>query len=166
MCRSDGGLRNKTHKIYTRDLESGQTHRGHPNIFLMSRGRFLRLWVYDEELSGGREGADFQFVKYQKYHGTWFRHLPKQCTCLSRTDIDQGLEYHSLVRDQSRNSKIDPLKKAQINYWGKEAGHSRISLDFPWHRIVEYSLPRPSAVRHKRWWKKFWSIRARLGGNP
>ena len=161
-----GDLRNKMYKIHTRDPESGQTYRGHPNIFLMSRGRFLRLWGYDEEFSGGHGGEDFRFVKYQKYHGTWFRHLPKRYVCVRRNDIDRGSEYHSLIRDQSRNSKIDPLKKAQIIYWGKEAGHSRIFLDFPWHRVVEYSLPRPAAVQHRRLWKKFWLIRTLLGGDP
>ena len=160
-----GGLRNRAYKIHRKDPISQKIMNCHPNIFLMSRGRFLRLWGYDEEFSGGHGAEDFRFVKYQKYHGTWFRYLPKRYFCIPSADIDREHGYHSLVRDQSRNSKIDPLKKAQITYWGKEAGHSRIFLDFSWHKVLEYTLPRPRTVPENRWWKKLWLLRTLLGGH-
>lgn len=151
------------YKIYRKDRENGSIRKGHPNTFFMSRGRFMRLYGYDEEFSGGYGAEDYRFVKFQKYHGSWQHHLPKKFYCHKRTEIDRDKSYHSLERDFSRNTSIDQRKRNELLMWGGEAGHSRMFLDFKWEKVFEKNrsgrvLPKPD-----RLWKHMWWFRTLFG---
>lgn len=136
----------------------------HPNIFFLSRARFLRLYGYDEEFGGEYGYEDLRFCKWHKYHGTWFRTLPKSILCIMRKDVDLEKSYHSLTRDLTRNHELDVRKHNEVLHWGEEAGHSRMFLQFPFETVrvrhrSNRGVPRP----RRRWFKHFWWLRTVLG---
>ncbi|MDP2828656.1 MAG: glycosyltransferase family A protein [Sulfuricellaceae bacterium] len=141
----------------------GKRYGFHSNIFIMSRARFMRLYGYDEEYSGGYGAEDYRFVRFQKYHGSWMRVLPNKYFCVDRKWVDREAGYHSLNRDLSRNTPIDERKKNELLEFGPEAGHSRMFLNFPWEIVRDVhrsaSVNRPS----KRWWKHLWLFRTLFG---
>jgi len=147
------------YKIYRKDKESGSIRNGHPNTFFMSRGRFMRLYGYDEEYSGGYGAEDYRFVKFQKYHGSWQHHLSKRYYCHKRTEIDRDEAYHSLKRDFGRNTTIDHRKRNELLCGGAESGHSRIFLNFRWEIMLDNSRSVKMAVVSRRWWKHLWWFR-------
>ncbi len=81
------------YKIFKKDKQTGVIQKGHANTFFMSRGRFMRMYGYDEEFSGGYGSEDFRFVKFKKYHGCWQHYLPKRFFCHRRI-IDHSNSYH------------------------------------------------------------------------
>jgi len=152
--------RNKFYKTRINHVDRGFIGKGHPNVFFMSRARFLRFYGYDEEFSGGHGAEDYRFVKYQKYHGSWQKHLPKKFYCYRRNqNIDLEKSYHSLSRNHKRNTPIDKKKVNEILCWGSESGHSRLFLNFEW-RIVKYS-DRSNKMNRKEklYWKHLWWFR-------
>lgn len=154
-----GNIGKKFYKIWKQDPISKQYKRPHPNTFLISRGRFIRLYGYDEEYCGGYGAEDYRFVKFQKYHGSWQKHLPKKYYCIARKYIDRDNSYHSLDRDLSRNTPIDARKRNELLYWGEESGHSRMFLNFNWDIIHIHNRWTKPAKRRKCYWKHLWILR-------
>lgn len=142
-------------KIYRR--ENGKVIKGHSNLFFMSRARFMRFWGYDEEYSGDYGAEDYRFVKFQKYHGSRQRYLPKRFYCAER-QVDRKESYHSLKRDLSNNTPIDARKHEEVCTYGYEKGHSRTFLNFNWHTVKKNELPAP-AFGVCRYWKPIWWLR-------
>lgn len=143
-------------KIYRMDNKGGR-YTGHPNMFFMSRGRFMRFYGYDEEYAGHYGGEDFRFVKFQKYQGSRQRYLPKKIICYDR-QLNRDSSYHSLQRDLTHNTPIDSRKAKEIAQYGPEAGHSRLFLNFKWE--IKKNILRLAPVRKKRvLWKSLWWFR-------
>jgi hypothetical protein len=154
---SMGSLGKQFYKVWRKDSITGIIGRPHSNTFLISRGRFLGLYGYDEEYCGGYGAEDYRFVKFQKYHGSWQRKLPKKYYCIRRRECLE--KDHSLIRDFERNTPIDQRKRNELLYWGKESGHSRIFLNFKWDIVCAYNRrTKPNMVR-KYYWKRLWLLR-------
>lgn len=151
------------YKIYRKDRETSAIRKGHPNTFFMSRGRFIRLYGYDEEFSGGYGAEDYRFVKFFKYHGSWQHHLPKRFYCHKRTEINRDGAYHSLKRDFSRNTPIDQRKRSELLEWGAEGGHSRMFLNFRWELKRQFWRAKDVPKPRKRYWKHLWLFRTVFG---
>lgn len=138
---------------------TGKKTKGHPNIFLLSRSRFLRLYGYDEEFCGHYGAEDYRMVKIHKYCGTRFPHLPGKYRCFQREDIDRDISYHSLSRDLTYNTPIDSRKKKEILTYGPEAGHSRMFLNFSWkvvkthHRSISFEREKHLLWKHLWYWR-------------
>jgi hypothetical protein len=155
-------LGKKFYKIWKLNKDN-KISRPHPNTFLISRGRFLELYGYDEEYSGGYGAEDYRFVKFQKYHGSWQRKLPKSFYCVKREEINRDAEYHSLERSFSRNTPIDHRKRNELVLWGELSGHSRMFLNFKWDLILNHNRDnRPIKIDNKLW-KKLWILRTLKG---
>jgi hypothetical protein len=150
-------------KIYRTCPTTGRLRKGHSNIFLLSRARFLRLYGYDEEFSGHYGSDDYRFVKFQKYHGSRQRYLPKNYRCFPRADIDWKASYHSLERDLGPNTPVDARKEYEIKNYGHDAGHSRMFLRFRWEVLLERSRPVRMQRRKDRLWQKLWYWRWLVG---
>lgn len=159
--RKAGNPKKNFYKIRINHVDRGFIGKGHPNVFFMSRARFFRFYGYDEEFSGGHGSDDVRFVKHQKYHGSWQKHLPKKYFCYKRNkDIDLDESYHSLSRDHARNTPIDKRKANEIVCWGAESGHTRLFLNFEWKIAKEYRRKVDSTDRPiKRYWKHLWWFR-------
>jgi len=142
----------------------GLVGKAHSNNFFMSRSRFMRLYGYDEEYSGGYGAEDYRFVKFHKYHGSWQRNLSKKYYCQRRSEIDREKAYHSLERDFSRNTPIDKRKRSELIYWGPEAGHSRVFLNFDWVTVYRNKRDVQNYPRKpQRVWKQLWLFRTLFG---
>lgn len=157
---------NECGRHFYRVFRWGTKTRPHPNIFLISRARFLRFYGYDEEFSGHYGAEDYRFVKLQKYYGTRFIKLSKKYRCFERDDIDRNQAYHSLERDLSHNTPIDVRKKQEILTYGPDAGHSRLFLNFNWMVLHEHDrqVDIKRIKRRKRpLWKHLWYWRWLFG---
>lgn len=129
----------RLYKMWRRDA-NGQYEKGHPNLFVMSRGRYMECFGYDEEFAGHYGAEDYRFVKYQKARGSLQKYLPKRIWCIERQDIDRKRSYHSLVRDHSFNSPIDSRKRHELAHVGNGYGHSRTFLNFTWTVLLDKHL--------------------------
>lgn len=136
-----------------RKTEQGEYIKGHPNLFVMSRGRFMECHGYDEELAGSYGSDDYRFVKYQKARGSFQTYLPKRIWCFERQDIDRKKSYHSLVRDLSFNSAADSRKRHELAHVGHGYGHSRMFLNFTWTMLADRQLAIASERPASRGWK-------------
>lgn len=141
----------------------GAKTRPHPNVFLISRARFLRFYGYDEEFAGHYGSDDYRFVKIQKYYGTRFIKINRRYRCFQRKDIDLERSYHSLTRDLSYNRPIDQRKKQEILTYGPNAGHSRIFLNFKWEILKENSRRINICRKRRPLWKHLWYWRWLFG---
>lgn len=142
-----------------RRLQQGQfLKHSHPNIFLLSRARFLRLWGYDEHFCGHYGHDDVWFVKFQKWHGSRQRHLPRRYPILVRTDDTRSLT-HTLERDLTTNRNLYEEKRRQVERFGKYGGHSRRFLDFEWKLGLERSRLTEPTLGPDRNWKRLWWLR-------
>lgn len=150
-------------KIYRTDPVSGKFRHGHSNIFLLSRGRFLRLHGYDEEYCGHYGYEDYRFVKFQKYHGSRQRYLSKRYRCIPRVDIDRDEAYHGLERDLSHNKTVDSRKEYEMKQYGRSAGHSRTFLRFRWEVCLNRSRDVRIERRSNPLWQKSWYWRWLVG---
>lgn len=146
----------KFFRVYRVD-DDGKRFRGHPNMFFMSRARFMRFFGYDEEFSGHYGAEDVRFSRIQKYHGSSQRYLPKRYLSYDRK-LNRDDSYHSLRRDLSHNTPIDARKVREINTYGPEAGHSRIFLNFEW-QIKSRQFRAVPARPTRRCWKLLWWFR-------
>ncbi len=130
----------------------------HPNTFLMSRSRFLRLHGYDEEFCGHYGFDDAMFWRWQRYHGTRFLYLPKDCYTIVRQS--NKVKDHSLKRDLDHNRGIAERKRQEWKKYGPNAGHSRQFLNFTWttkmDRIRKTHLPPPAINKS---WTSTWIFR-------
>ena len=149
------------YRIYRR----GERTRPHPNIFLLSRARFLRFYGYDEEFAGHYGAEDYRFVKLQKYYGTRFIKMNRRYRCVERDDIDRDQSYHSLDRDLSHNTPIDRRKKQEVLAYGPDAGHSRIFLNFSWKIVKENTRNTVITRKRRPLWKHLWYWRWLFGYN-
>lgn len=148
------------YKIYRTDAE-GKIQRSHPNLFVMSRARFMRLWGYDEHFCGHYAHDDVWFSRFQKWHGSRQRHLPKHIRVFVRTKEQRSFT-HSLQRDLTTNEKIFAEKRAAIESHGEYQGHTRRFLDFKWDVALERARPTRPARKENRWWKPLWWFRLLL----
>lgn len=129
----------------------------HANTFFMSRGRFLRLYGYDEDFSGHYGFDDVTFWRWQRNHGTRSAYLPRSCRVIDR-DLDRDAAYHSLERDLSHNRDVARQKRGAWAAHGPEAGHSRRFLGFSWTVRMDRRRGRPPPVPHP-WWARLWLLR-------
>jgi len=152
-----------------RRTPDGQPDRSHPNVFVLSRARFLRLYGYDEEFCGNYGFDDVIFVKWQKYNGTRFGYLGSRFWWLggkyykSHREIDRDRSYHSLVRDFGPNEEVWARKIEEMKTYGHDAGHSRMFLNFKWEVVNEQHRPYEPARREDRLWQKLWYWRWLVG---
>lgn len=130
----------------------------HPNTFIMSRGRFLECYGYDEEFCGAYGYEDGMFWRWQRYNGTRFGYMKRRYPILVRKIKEET--YHSLKRDKSRNAVLRSRKMQEISRFGPAGGHSRQFLNFTWKMVEDRKR------RHLTWqfpknmyWKKFWWLR-------
>ena len=132
------------------------------NIHCMSRGRFLGLFGYDEELCG-HYGSDPMFFQWQKLHGTRLRRISSRYPCFlrERHAEDAG---HTLTRDPARSLKIRRRNMERIHRYGDPAGHSRSALCFPWEVIADlHRRGAPPPPREDRGWARRWWLRWLFG---
>lgn len=147
--------RSTFYKFYRRDAV-GNTRKGHPNTFFMSRARFFRFYGYDEEFAGKYGAEDYRFVKNQKYHGSLQRYLNNKFWCTWRKDLNKKDDYHSLERDHGENTPIDARKAEEIRKFGAEYGHSRQFLNFTWKYTKVSRLPSQPLRENHWWWRRWW----------
>jgi hypothetical protein len=165
MLRHAIKMRNPGRRVYRfwrRFRTSGEMRpKPHANSFFMSRARFLRFYGYDEEFCGSYGFFGGWLTQFHRYHGTWLRHFPRRYACISS---DQGMKEHdhNLQRDGTRNQQIYLRKRNEAHYWGPEAGHSRLFLNFNWKLMKEQSRPRPKP-RINRTWKHLFPFRILFG---
>jgi hypothetical protein len=154
VARGSPGKR--IYKLFRRHA-GGRLERGHPNIFFLSRARYLEHFGYDEEFCGAYASDDYRFVKYQKAQGSLMPHLPRRYWCADRPKIDRARGYHSLLRDHSFNTPVDRRKDRELAWHGRGAGHSRMFLNFQWDILAEQRRPgRPQRPVDKRWKRRWW----------
>lgn len=138
--------------------QDGSPKHPHANTFVLSRARFLRLWGYDEHFSGHYAHDDVWFVRFQKWHGSRERYLPRRFPIQMRSGITGELT-HTLERDLRTNDKLYQEKRRQVEQFGAYQGHTRRFLDFEWKLSLERARstqPKPSPCRT---WKPLWLLR-------
>ncbi|WP_211236847.1 glycosyltransferase family A protein [Chitinimonas koreensis] len=145
----------RLYRFWRQDGQGGW-QKGHPNIFFLSRARFMEHFGYDEEFAGHYGAEDIRFVKYQKAMGTLHYHLPRRYWCYERQDIDRGRAYHSLGRDLSFNTPVDSRKRQELDEYGHGAGHSRSFLGFSWTTLREdwRTVERPRRPDQRWKWRQ------------
>ncbi len=151
----------RLYKFWRKNPEDSSWQKGHPNIFLFSRGRFFELFGYDEEFAGNYGAEDFRFVKFQKDQGTIHKHLPQKYYCIERQDIDRSKAYHSLNRDLSFNTPVDARKKLEFEWYGHGYGHSRSSFNFE-HEVLQENWREPPPPSIDKSWKRRYLLRTLL----
>jgi glycosyltransferase involved in cell wall biosynthesis len=153
------GLRPLGKKMYkpARLEADGTPISPHPNTFVMSRGRFLQFYGYDEEFTGAYCYEDGMFWRWQRYNGTRFFYMSKKHPIIRRAVDDKG-SYHSLARDKTRNAAIRDRKKLEMAEYGPRGGHSRRFLEFTWKEVEQRRRRNPTwqAPRDRMWKKLFW----------
>jgi len=112
------------------------------NTFLLSRGRFLELFGYDEEFSGEYGSEDVHFALFHRCNGTRTLYFPPAYPCITRAEVDRGRAYHSLSRKSERNGEIFLRKKREL-HTVQGGGHSRIFLNFTWQTLRVNHRPPP-----------------------
>lgn len=126
----------------------------HPNTFVMSRARFLRLYGYDEEFCGNYGCDDTTFVRWQKYNGTKFGYLPSKYYCHVR---DKDVPYHhSLIRNLKPNQSMAAEKIKAMKTFGHGAGHSRQFLNFKWELVCDQNRETKPSRKKDPLWQKRW----------
>ncbi len=131
----------------------------HSNTFFMSRGRFMKLYGYDEDFSGHYGYDDTTFWRWQRNHGTRSLYLPRFCRVVDR-NVDRENAYHSLERDRSHNQPLAARKKAEWKKYGPDAGHSRRFLQFTWTTVLDRRRKAtPAEPPVNRAWARTWLLR-------
>lgn len=133
----------------------------HANSFLMSRARFLRFYGYDEEFCGHYGYFGGWLTQFHRYHGSWVLKMPRKYHCIIR-DIAGPENDHDLQRDKTRNQQLFLRKRREVYYWGAEAGHSRLFLNFRWEIVREFRRERPPRKIDRAWKHRYW-FRALFG---
>jgi hypothetical protein len=140
-----------------RVMGDGAGHHPHPNTFFLSRARFLRFHGYDEEFAGHYGFDDSMFWRWQRYHGTRFRMLPRRCHIQHRGTV-RDEDYKSIRRDLAHNRVLATQKREAWRRVGPAAGHSRRFLAFTWDiaedrvRSTRPPSPPPRPLWVKTWW--------------
>jgi hypothetical protein len=141
-----------------RDVATGAARGRHPNVFLLSRARFMRFFGCDEDFSGHYAFDDLRFTKNQKLHGTLLARLPSEWFIYDRTATEGERAYHSLHRDDSHNALLNARKHFEIDWYGRNAGHSRRNLQFTWTILADRRRKRPAPALD-RFYKPTWYLR-------
>lgn len=139
----------------SRRTPGGQRCKPHANTFLVSRGRFLELYGYDEEFCGAYGFDDLWFLRWQRYHGTRIRRLPRRYFVRLRWST-QDRPVHSLVRDRSINADLYRRKRRACETIGPDAGHSRRFLCFPWRVVLDRQRSTAAPIAASGWWALRW----------
>ena len=134
----------------------------HANTFLMSRGRYLRLYGYDEEYCGHYGFFGGWLTSFHRYHGSWITKLPRRFFCIRHDGKERYLD-HDLDRNKEPNERLYWRKRSEVHYWGAEAGHSRLFLNFTWKVVKEQRRGHRFARPIDRGWKLRWWFRALFG---
>ena len=147
-----------------RETADGKPYGPHPNTFVLSRARFLKLYGYDEDFCGHYGFDDAMFWRWQRYNGTRFRYLHRRCCACVRT-LDLAHSYHSLQRDLTWNKSVAEQKRLAWKRFGPQAGHSRRFLCFPWSKALDLSrVPVPPKTTLRPLWVRTWWWRWLVGG--
>lgn len=136
-------LRRTMYMFYRLD-EHGAHVRRHLNTFLLSRGRYLELFGYDEEFCGHYGLEDDLFRRWHLHHGTrirMFRGGPVRLRPVER----EG-SYHSLARDRGHNAEVFRGKRRLWEALGPRAAHSRTFLRAPFEVVVDLRRAAPPAA--------------------
>jgi hypothetical protein len=135
--------------------DEGEPCKPHPNTFVLSRWRFLRLFGYDEAFCGHYGFDDAMFWRWQRNHGTRFRYLPRSCVAGFRALLDE--RGHSLPRDLSHNKVLAMDKRKAWKQYGPNAGHSRLFLNFTWDVVLDLARDsRPVPIPDPLWTRTGW----------
>ncbi len=137
-----GELRRTMYMFFRLD-EGGAHTRRHLNTFLLSRGRYLELFGYDEEFCGHYGLEDDLFRRWHRHHGTRIRMFPGGP--VKRRAIDHERGYHSLPRDRGHNAELFAHKRRLWEERGPHAAYSRIFLRSPFEVVADLRRPRPPA---------------------
>jgi hypothetical protein len=127
----------------------------------MSRARFMRFWGYDEHYCGHYAHDDVWFSRFQKWHGSRQRHLPRHVRVFVRTKEPRSFT-HSLERDLSTNQAIYDAKREAVENHGRYQGHTRRFLDFRWEVALERARTTLPPRKTDRMWKRLWWFRLLL----
>ena len=150
-----GPLRRTLYRFQRLD-EQGVLTRWHSNTFLLSRGRYLELFGYDEEFCGHYGAEDDLFRRWHRHHGTRFRLFPGGPVTLRR--IDHERSYHSLSRDRAHNTKLFRRKRWLWEELGPEAAYSRTFLRAPFEVVADLRrapAPAPPPSLATRLWRRW-----------
>ena len=137
-----GALRRTMYMFFRLD-ESGASTRRHLNTFLLSRGRYLELFGYDEEFCGHYGLEDDLFRRWHRHHGTRIRMFPGGPVKLRPVDSEGG--YHSLARDKGHNAEMFGRKRRLWEERGPQAVYSRLFLRSPFEVVADLRRARPPA---------------------
>lgn len=137
-----GELRRTMYMFFRLD-EDGAHKRRHLNTFLLSRGRYLELFGYDEEFCGHYGLEDDLFRRWHRHHGTRIRMFPGGPVNLRHVDHEKG--YHSLPRDRGHNSETFTRKRRLWEEVGPPAAYSRTFLRAPFEVVADLRRTAPSA---------------------
>lgn len=137
-----GELRRTMYMFFRLD-EGGAHTRRHLNTFLLSRGRYLQLFGYDEEFCGHYGLEDDLFRRWHRHHGTRIRMFPGGPVRLRPVDHEKG--YHSLPRDRGHNAETFTRKRRLWEELGPQAAYSRTFLRTPFEVVADLRRAAPSA---------------------
>jgi glycosyl transferase family 2 len=159
-----GELRRTMYMFHHLD-ERGAPAKRHANTFLVSRGRFLGLFGYDEEFCGHYGLEDDLFRRWHRHHGTRIRFLRGGHVKLR--SVDREGSYHSLPRARRHNAEVFRRKRRLWEERGPQAAWSRIFLRAPFEVVVDLrrsalpaDAPPPSRLTRlwRRWqWRRSWA---------
>ncbi len=133
----------------------GTPWKPHSNTFVVSRGRYLELFGYDEEFCGHYGLEDTMFRLWQRYCGMRLRYLPRGYAKVRQ--IDQEESYHTLVRDRKHNVGVFDRKRQEWEDFGPAEACSRRFLQCPFQVISD--TRREAATIERREspaWLKAW----------
>jgi hypothetical protein len=159
-------MRNTGRRIYRFYRKSEKTGAmlplTHANSFLMSRGLFFRLYGYDEEFCGNYGYFGGWLTQFHRYHGSWVVKMPRRFHYI-RHDVTARGGDHDLRRDKSANRLLYERKRNEVRYWGAEAGHSRLFLNFRWKVVKEQFRDHRFPRKIDTAWKAFSWLRTLVG---
>ena len=155
-------LRRTMYMFYRLD-ENGAHVRRHLNTFLLSRGRYLELFGYDEEFCGHYGLEDDLFRRWHLHHGTrirMFRGGP-----VKLRPVEREGSYHSLARDRGHNAEVFQGKRRLWEALGPRAAYSRTFLRAPFEVVADLRRAAPPAApppsRMTRLWRRWQWRRSR-----
>jgi hypothetical protein len=155
----------RIYKIVRRGAD-GARRKPHANTFILSRARFLELYGYDEDFCGAYGADDLWFLRWQRYHGSRIRYLPRRYFIMLRSATRGDPGSHALRRDRSTNAELYRSKRRACETLGPEHGHSRRFLDFSWQVALDRRRPAPPSPGGNRWWDLRWRWNKLTSGWP
>ena len=149
-----GELR-RTMYMFHRLTEHGAPWKHHSNTFLLSRGRYLELFGYDEEFCGHYGREDDLFRQWHRHNGTRILFFPGGHVRLRA--VDRKGSYHSLPRDRGHNEEVFRRKRLQWEERGPRAAYSRIFLRSPFEVVADHHrAPPPPQAPPPSPWTRLW----------